>query len=599
MKSSLISKMKYWKEKIKAEPIFVCLLTSFALCSSALLLFLRIFRGVSFSSLEFMNQGNLALTGMAMMLIFLGLYVLTIWKKKLDFMKKLLFFSVLGYFSLLCFFGFQSWFYVFLCIFLAVAVFYCMKDFLPKWHSWNRFFLPLAAFLVFAFVLTESVFRYKGFQAGAEDMGIYTQIFYQMAKTGKPNFTLTADSTVQFLSITPSFILYLLLPLYLLFHSMTPYLVLQALALVSGIVPLFLLCKRHGLKEFSLQTVCLLYLLHPGIWAGAFYDFHEQAFLPPILLWILYFAEKESTLSFLLFSVLALTIGKEGQIFVFFIGLYVFFGLKRRMDGAVAMLLSILTFALYKILYFENIPVLLVIFGDYPLKAWIGDPGYILHSLFTEEKLVYLLTVFLPLAGLPFFLKKRAAYLLFLPLFPISLLSSLSEDSSVLYQHSFGVTTLMLYLFLLSFASRKEKSECRPSIFALSAALLAFSGMVLSHSGYLIDFCQTAELRSSYEEMMALIPENASVTASPMFTPFLAERDTLYLYTPDQVNEDGSVLPCPQVYLTEYTILSLHGEEDGVVNTDKIYRLISEGFEIIKMEDGVAAVLRRQPILNG
>ena len=71
-----------------------------------------------------------------------------------------------------------------------------------------------------------------------------------------------------------------------------------------------------------------VFLLYPTMRSGLFYDFHENKFLTPLLLWLLYFTEKEGlslkakNLLIAVFTLLSLMVKEDAAIYVACIGLF-------------------------------------------------------------------------------------------------------------------------------------------------------------------------------------------------------------------------------------------------------------------------------------
>ena len=279
---------------MKAEPLIIRLLTAYALGSLVLLLYALLRDDILFTDLSFMKSVGLAPALIVFAVFFVLLNLFALGHKQLQMERVLLFCSMTLYFMLLGYFGYQIWFFLFLCIFIGVGAWYCFgRDAIslrPK-VSLSRL-VPALAVVWFVFFSVQTVLRYRSFGGDNYDMGVYSQMFYQMAEGNGPLTTVANYYEKSRFVADPSPILYLLLPLYMIFRSMTPYLILQAAALASGVVPLLLICKKRACSEATCLLSGLLYLLSAGIWTGIYYDFHEQSLLAPLLLWGLYFAER-------------------------------------------------------------------------------------------------------------------------------------------------------------------------------------------------------------------------------------------------------------------------------------------------------------------
>ena len=115
-----------------------------------------------------------------------------------------------------------------------------------------------------------------------------------MKKTGLPLVTCERDVLLSHFAVHISPIYYLLLPFYALFPSPLTLQIGQAVIVASGVIPTLLLCKHYCLSGKSTCALVLIYVLHPALSGGCFFDIHENCFLTPLLLWMFYFFERKN-----------------------------------------------------------------------------------------------------------------------------------------------------------------------------------------------------------------------------------------------------------------------------------------------------------------
>ncbi|MBQ6020013.1 MAG: DUF2079 domain-containing protein [Clostridia bacterium] len=586
------------KEKFKVFPLeamLVDLLSAYALGSSALLVYLRAATGIRFSALEFSSH----LGFLPAVLVIGGLFVLlTVLRRffpRERVFRYLLFCAVALYFSLLCFYGFNPWFCAFLYIICAVTAYYCFgrtAEPAPRLRLPVRLFAAAAGGAAFLFIALETSMRYANMAGDNYDMGIYAQVFDSIAKTGSTLIKSASPEAYRFDSV-PSLILYPLTLLWMIFHNMYPFLLLQAAALCSGVIPLLLILKKRCAGDGVRLTAAAVYFLYPGLWNGAFYDFHEQCLLAPFILWALYFAEKNRIFPFSVFAVLTAAVGAEGSVIALFFGLFLFFAKKDRAGGVFAFCAGLGTL----FLYFATSPRRLVpnngVYGGGSFFTFLlKDPGYLLNNLLNGEKLPFTLLMLLSLGCLPFFTKRRGELILLAPALILNLFGT-DYDASVSYQHAFGASVLLLYVFVGAFEGLGRKKKRFAAAFCVLACLLTFTGQVLPRAHYVGDRVENAAVYRAQREAVALIPEGASVTASPKFVAFLTKCGEIHLYYPAEVNEDGAVLSeCNDMYRSDYSIFDLSGPE-ARLNTIRVSELLLDGFEVVFMDENAAAVLKR------
>ncbi|MBR1810708.1 MAG: DUF2079 domain-containing protein [Clostridia bacterium] len=592
-------KLKKLLGKLKqhqTEKYIVNLLIAYCLGAASILLYCRVVKGIRFNGLELMAEVPLLPALSALFGLFTALNVLRFFIKKERLFRLLLFAAVTVYFGLLSFFGYTVWFCLFLFIFCAVAAYYCFgrKDDPPLQKTAPQgAFLLVCAVLMFLFISVETCLRYADYRADALDMGVYSQLLENLSRGRGAAITVRGNGTENFFSTQPALLLYLLLPLWIVFRNMYPLLILQAAALATGAVPLYLILKRRDVHKTQVNVVTAVYFLFPGIWAGAFYDFHIEAFLVPFVLWALYFAERGKTVPYAVLILLTLLVGVEGLIIAVALGLYLFFSEKQRFQAMLTFLFS----AVFILIFVRLSPGARVpdsqTYGNLAfLQYLIKNPTYLLRNLLNEQKLGFVVLTLGCVGFLPFFAKKKSLLLLLLPMLFINLLGY-DYDASVQYHHAFGSGALLLYAFAVSLPQLGEKKRAMASAFCILACLLPFCGLILPQANHVRDRIKNREIYTAIETALERVPENAGVSASSRLTPRLARREILYVYYPPVVNADGTLSGDPDVvYQTDYTVLLLHDDAPDL-NKAQADALLAEGFAPVVYEDGIIAVLKK------
>ena len=147
-----------------------------------------------------------------------------------------------------------------------------MRERTDKWLTGRT--LPIilagAALLWFLFTASMTVLRYRLNYASAYDFGIFSQMYYYMDKLWEPLTTCERDGLLSHFAVHLSPVFYVLLPFYKLVPRPETLLVLQALLVISGMVPLYLLTRAFGFSH--IQTLCfgLAYCLYPAFMGGCF-----------------------------------------------------------------------------------------------------------------------------------------------------------------------------------------------------------------------------------------------------------------------------------------------------------------------------------------
>ncbi len=178
------------------------------------------------------------------------------------------------------------------------------------------------ALLFFCFVSAWTVARVRCFYAPTYDFGIFSQMFHYMKQTGLPLTTLERDGLLSHFAVHLSPVYYLLLPVYCLFPHPETLQILQAAILAAAVIPMWKLGKHHALPPVLRTVLCALLLVFPAYAGGTGYDIHENCFLTPCLLWLLYGVDRENGWLTCAFSLLTLMIKEDAPVYVAVIAMY-------------------------------------------------------------------------------------------------------------------------------------------------------------------------------------------------------------------------------------------------------------------------------------
>ncbi len=297
--------------------------------------------------------------------------------------------------------------------------------------------LLLAGLLILLYVVTFTwlaVSRHNSFDSGGFDLGVYDQVVWNTLH-GRIFFYTTTGQPLLHLSNHADPILLLLAPFYLIHSGPETLLLLQALVIGLGGLPVFWLAWQK-LKS-SVVALCLLaaYLLYPPLQVATLSDFHPPALAVGFLLFAFYFLVRRNLWGTLIFAVLAMACKEQIPLVVFLMGLFAFFYYRQRKMGLILGGLAVVWFL---VVMYWVIPAFSVtgghIFLDYyaDLGSSPGEiivtavtrPDLVIRNLWQPAKLQYLRDIlapfaFLPLLGLP-------VLLIGSPAFAINLLSAKS-----------------------------------------------------------------------------------------------------------------------------------------------------------------------------
>ncbi len=396
-----------------------------------------------------------------------------------------------------------------------------------------------------------SVTRYASFNAPSYDLGIFTQLFEYMRKTGLPLTTIERNQLMSHFGVHFSPGLYLLLPFYMIKPAPETLLILQAALIYGAVFPLYMILKELKQDYLSIILWISAYALYPAFFASGMTDFHENKLLCFLMLFLIYFILKDRTVPTVIFSILVLSVKEDAVIYVGALALWMIITKKEsRKTGCIMLLLCIIWFALSALIigyYGEG--MMTSRFSDYQtemhseglssvIRNILIDPAYFVSRLFTAEKASYLICMLLPLGLLPLFQKKAGNAVLFIPLVVENLMSGWQYQADIDHQYSYGSGALLIFLALLALNGSSFLKKRFFSLLALSCGLILF---INANTSRIHRYLEGAEDNAALIEETAIVLERipqGAVMASSMFTPHLYDREVLYSGAPVYYEEE-------------------------------------------------------------
>jgi uncharacterized membrane protein len=349
------------------------------------------------------------------------------------------------------------------------------------------------------------------------------------------------------------FAMILWLPLFALMPGGEILLIFQATMVGFAATTLYLFASTQ-IPRWSAVVLAWAFLLFAPLHGPTFYDYHEL--LPPLFFhFLLYWAIATNRNRWVLVLVPVLWSFREDvAVGLTVLGLFLALtGIRARL-GLVLAGASVAWFILIKFVlmpswgqwWFASIYKELQPPGESGYGAVVQtlllNPGYTLSTLLREEKLIYFLHMFGPLALLP--ARRLALVLLAIPGFFFSLLTTgYPPTVSIAFQYT---CHSIPYLFAASVLALRVLGKGEAGIVRRRAALGAMALGVLSHSyvfgaalqhetfigGFSkIEFEMTPKERQRYhtiQRLNAMIPKDASVSATENEVPHVAARLTVY-----------------------------------------------------------------------
>lgn len=453
--------------------------------------------------------------------------------------------STLVYLGLISMFSTNNYYCLALLFPAALSCIYTVRKFTAKKQAlepdkkFTAVFSLVIGIFITAITALIGVSRYLSFSTPNFDFGIFAQMYYYLKTELVPLTTCEREKLLSHFAVHLSPVYYLLLPVYFIFDSPVTLQVSQAVILGSALIPLYLLMRHFKFSDKVIVLMMCAFAFYPALAGGTMYDFHENCFLLPFLLWMLFFAEKEKYIPMYIFMLLTFSVKEDAAVYVAFIALYFILSGRKKLHGT-AMLFS-------SVAYFVFAVSFLKVFGEGAMtgrfdnfitdkKLGLADvifsifknPAYFISQCISEEKLIFILFMLLPLAFLPLLSKKWSQFILVGPMILINLMSDYAYQHSIFFQYVYGTMAVLFYVAILNIKDcpKNLKKYSVPLATVFSVIIFAFS--ISPKMTYVNRLDVNKEDYVKICAALDTIEEDASVLSTTFYMPYLSQRKEIY-----------------------------------------------------------------------
>ena len=484
-----------------------------------------------------------------------------------------------------------------------------------RWFSRARRFVSPATVVVLlgtafyaVWMSYGTILQHRQFGTAAFDLGNYDTMFFN-ALHGHPfrcPSVFPKGPNWSMLSTHAELTMFALLPFYALHPNAETLLVLQAVALASGAIPLYRFASRR-LPATAAVVLALAYLLYAPMHEANFYDVHFQKFAVPFTLWALDMLDARRPVLFSLFFVLALGCREDVPIGFAVCGVYLL--LVGRHTRA-ALIMTVVAVAYFVVIKFVVMPR----FGTwwfsdlykdlYPtgentyggvVKTLLTNPIFVWKTLITTEKIVLFLLVAVPIVFLP--LRRGLLWMSLLPAVPFTVLTTgYGPTVEISFQYILLYIPFMFLAAALALAAYRGTPQGRARLAGAigGIAMATFLttrvwGAMPPGDKFRGGFRDIPEFRPlsaadkqkgrDIAELLAKVPKTAVLAASEMEHPHVSARlDCLALRS----GYDGA----------DYI---LYGEDSGGGGADAANRALASGeYELVERRPASRVALLRK-----
>ena len=417
------------------------------------------------------------------------------------------------------------------------------------------YYLTILIAIASLILLAASSLRHFLLQSSALDLAAFDQWIYLLSQDLPP---ISSFFGVHVLGDHAAFILYPISLLYRIKADLHWLLLIQAVALAMGAIPLYALSRQSGLSNLESRTITLCYILYPAIFNSNFYaDFRPEAIAVPGLLWAMWAGNAGKSWQLAIAIALVLSCKERLGLTVVALGLWFYLCEKKRVYG-VGCIVAGTVWCFFTMGYV--IPLLrsgnpsglefYSSLGDSSSEIALNifkNPSLLFARLFLGDRLGYCLLLVAPvILGLHW--REVAVLIPALPMLLLNLLSDYAPQRDLIHHYSLPIFPFIMVWLVRSLAAYRKQQQrqwLKPKLLILWAAI-AF--LVLGKYDYFFTryLSHLSNLPSAYAAL-SQVPAQGSVLTAEHLAPHLSHRAIVHTFsnspqTPAQLNRYDYVL---------------------------------------------------------
>jgi uncharacterized membrane protein len=377
---------------------------------------------------------------------------------------------------------------------------------------------------------------YFSFQEQRLDLGDMVQAVWSTAHGHFLQVTTPSGHEVVRLGLHADPFLALFAPLWWLWPSPLLVLVLQAVAVASGVLPVYWLARKHLANERAAAHFAFFYLLFPATQYNALTDKtgpHPVSFAVPLILYAIWFLYNDRLIPFAVTALLAASTKEEIPIAIGCLGIWYAVRRGRRFAGWTI-------FALGAAATLVNVLVVIPHYSPTGQSPFVGrymaiggtprgiahtlvsDPLAFVHAVASWHKLVFLVLLLVPLLGLWAF--EPLLLLCAVPELAVDLFSSEPLQTQIQGHYTAGILPFILAAAVLGTA-RLGRDPARVSFYALAAAAFLMVVSPLIPAGADLAMVRPSnQVHAAKSGALEVVPAEARVAASQEIAGYLSTR---------------------------------------------------------------------------
>ena len=326
-----------------------------------------------------------------------------------------------------------------------------------------------------------SILRHRAFNTGRYDLGNMVQTVWN---TAHGHFLqMTSGDGVQISRLAAHFdpILAAFAPLWWIWPSPEMLLVVQAIAVALGALPVFWLARKHLGSDRAGLAFALVYLLYPATEWLTLNEFHPVALACPLLLFAFWYLDEDRLLPFIVLAAISMTTKEEVGLVV--AGMGVWYAVKRRPRAGTAIAgggVLVSAVAIAVVIPHFNAGAESSFYGRYDAiggsaggiaKTAVTHPWALFEQAFQHRDLHYLLHLLAPLSFL--FVLSPLALVAFLPEAALNQLSATPTQTSIHFHYLAAAIPPLIAATVLGAAALTRRLPTRTGTVLVTAVAVA------------------------------------------------------------------------------------------------------------------------------
>jgi uncharacterized membrane protein len=386
-----------------------------------------------------------------------------------------------------------------------------------------------------------SILRHRAFNTGRYDLGNMVQTVWNTAHGHFLQMTSGDGRQISRLAAHFDPILAAFAPLWWIWPSPEMLLVVQAIVVALGALPVFWLANKHLRGERPALGFAIVYLLYPATQWLTLNEFHPVALACPFLLFAFWYLDEDRLLPFAIFAVLAMTTKEEIGFVV--AGMGIWYAVRRRTrTGLVVVAAGVVVSALAiaVVIPHYNAGADSAFYGRYDAiggsaggiaKTAVTHPWRIVEQAFQHSDFHYLFHLLLPLGFL--FVLSPVALIAALPELALNQLSATSTQTSIHFHYTAGAIAPLIAATVLGAAVLARRFPAGTvAVGAVVVALVAswkvgaipLWGVVPGGEDYQRNDWRVTAHDHAAAEAVSRVPKGAIVSATNVLGAHLSAR---------------------------------------------------------------------------